>query len=407
MTAMKSKCHGLGDKSAKRWYGRRYLSVLSIGLLALMLFAGYTPGAAAEAPIRIGQVYPISGTVAWMGTDVEQGSILAVEQINAAGGINGRMLELVRVDGECAPRTAVTAARHLVDVERVQVMMGEVCSSATLAIEAILPSLQVPMVAFASSNPKITERAGVGGNPWMFRINLHDSVMAATLARKIANDGNASAALFAVNDDFGRGAVAAFQEAFKELNVRVTNVEYYRHGEPDYRAMLAKTRAANPDAIILVMEANDAAIFLRQFREQGMSQRLYARGSVVTAELLEQIKDDPSLAEGIEEASFWNVGLQTPQNVALNEAHLERWGRPPAAHGAMAYYAVYTIAEALKNAEAYDAASIQRALAAVDFESGIGRIRFDDHHQAHPLMTIATVVDGEIVLKETMPTDTE
>lgn len=366
--------------------------------------SGSTPGASATPgePIRIGLNIPMSGAVSYLGEDFIQGVTLAVEEINDAGGVLGRPLEVVTADGECAPQPAVTAARHLADVEEVDVMMGQVCSSAGLAVMEILPELQIPNLTVVMTNPAITGEPSPGGG-WMFRLNVNDGIMADTFASVIAEQAD-SVAIFGANDDFGRGVSEAYASRFEPLNVTVTSTEYFEHGEPDYRAVLSRVKEDDPDALLLAMEYGDADIFMRQFHELDMTQLVFARGSVVVGEFLELIADDCSVGEGIKEAGMWNSSIDTPQNQALNEAYRERWDRESTLVGAMSYYGVHTIAEAIRTSGQADPEGIRDGLAAVGFESGIGQVDFDDHNQAHPLMAISTITDCEIVLDSTVET---
>lgn len=385
------------------------LSALCVAAAVLLSACGGTSGTGTsetgnKEPIKIGLDIPISGTVAWMGSDYEQGATIAVNEINGAGGVLGHKLELIKSDGQCAPGPAVSAARYLIDVEKVDVIMGELCSSATLAVMQILPDAGVPNLTVTSTNPKISQQSGVGGNKWMFRLNIDDSIMAHTFAKTIAEKSK-KVAIFAVNDDFGRGAVDAYKTEFAPLGVQVVDVEYYAHGEPDFRAMLSRTKEAGADAILLVMEANDAAVFVRQYHELGMTQTLYARGSVVTGEFLDQIKDNPSLGEGIMEATLWSYGLDNDINRKLNEAYQERWSRTTTVNGAMAYYGVRAIAKAIEASGDPTPKGIRDGLEKVDYEDGIGHVKFDDHHQAHPNMVINVIKDGKIQVLEVFPTE--
>lgn len=370
------------------------------GLVLVTLLAVFVSAASAQEPIKVGVSAPLSGPVAWIGEDFMHGATLAVELINEQGGIDGRPLQLFEADNACTPGQAAGAYRKLIDLDQVAVILGGACSGPTLAAMPIIEQAGVAQLTSTATNPDITKNAGVGGNSWQFRINVDDSIMAEVFAQYIA-DAVDSITIFAINNDFGRGAAAAYTEQFGNLDVDVVSTEYFEQGQADYRPTLTAVKSRGPEALLLVMEGKDASVFIRQMHELGMDQRVFARGSVVSSEFIEAMGDDIDLGEGIQEASIWALG-QDPELDALYEA---RWGTPTHAHGAMAYYAVNVLATALKNASSLDRAGIRDALAQVDTElPGLGKVSFNDHNQAHPNMTITVLQDGEVHIQEILST---
>jgi len=372
---------------------------LAAMISALSLWGGVAQahGTADASPIVIGVDAPLSGAVAYMGQNSMMGATLAAEQINRAGGVLGHPIKLVKADSECTPGPAVSAARYLIDEQNVDAIMGDNCSSAVLAIMKILPRAQVPELVVSATNPKITEMAGVGGNPWVFRLNVSDAVIATSYSKFVAQRTH-SIAIFATNDDFGRGAVTAYQASLAPLGVKVVDVEYYDHGTADYRAQLARVQGFKPQALMLVMESGDAAVFVRQFHELHMRQTLFARGSVVSAEFLNDIKDAPSLGNGIMEASLWSIQDSNKLNAAFVAAYQKRWHIAPADDSATWYYGVRCIAKAVRASGQTGPTGIRDGLEKVNYQDGIGPVHFDAHHQAHTNTEISTIVNGKIKL---------
>jgi branched-chain amino acid transport system substrate-binding protein len=357
--------------------------------------------------IKIGLAAPFSGAVAYMGEDANMGVTLAIDEINAEGGVMGHLLQLSVADNACAPDQAVSAIRKLVEVDQVDVIQGSYCSSCSLAAMPIIEQYEVPMVTGASSNASITEMAGVGGNIWEFRVNAHDGMMSQSLS-KMMSEEIGSTTILAANNDWGRGAAAAFEENLKTLGVEVLSTDFFEQGQADYHSLLTKWKGLNSDAILLIMESHDAAIFMRQFREMGMPQKVYARGSVVTAEFVEDIQDDLSIGDGIVEATIWTVGTDSE----FDERFKDRWGVLPHVHSAGGYVVVrYVIPEAVRIAieetGKADRASIRDALEKVDIaETLYGPVKFDDHHQAHTYLVITALDDqGNISVLKRVPTE--
>ena len=358
-------------------------------------------GAPSGQPIKVGASAPLSGPNAFAGNDWMQGLTLSVDQINAAGGVLGRPLQIISADNECSPDGAVSAARKLIDLDQVDVILGGVCSGATLGGMPVIQQAPIVQLTDVSSNPTITANAGTaGGNIWEFRINADDSIISTTYSKNIASVAK-TVVIFAENDDFGHGAVDAYNVSLPAAGAQIQSVEYFAPGQADYRASLAKVQTENPDALLLIMESQDAAVFVRQLNEVGFAPKLFSRGSIVTPEFLDAIKDQPQLGEGIEEASLWAVG----EDPAFDAAFQQRFGRLPPANGSGPYYSAKVLAEAIRIAGKVDRASIRDGLSRVDLQLPWGHVKFDDHNQAHPNITLSVIKDGKIQLLSVLPTE--
>ena len=114
-----------------------------------------------------------------------------------------------------------------------------------------------------------------------------------------------------MNNDFGRGAATAYDAAFKKAGIKLVSTEFFDPGQPDYRPVLTRLKRASPEAILRVILASDGAPFMRQFRELGLTQKLFSRGSLATAEFLHQVKDNPKIGDGVVEASYWITGARS------------------------------------------------------------------------------------------------
>jgi branched-chain amino acid transport system substrate-binding protein len=374
--------------------------------LMLTLITAAPAWAQGGPPIRVGFASAMSGPSAITGEGVRWGATMAVEKINARGGVAGRKIEAYFADNKGTPGEAVSAVRRLVDVDKVDVIIGQTHSGACLGAMPIVKELQVPMVVESCSHPKIRELAGKGGNEWVFRVNLDDAMMASTFARYIARQGVKTVSIVAQNDDFGRGAAAAYDASFRKAGVKVLGQEFFDRGQADYRPLLTKLKRASPEALLGVILASDASVFLRQFRELGLTQKIYTRGSVASAEFLHQVRDNPSIGDGVVEATFWVAGLD-PE---WDKQWLERWKAPVRVHGSMAAIAlehavVPAIEIAARKSGRVDRKTIRDALAQVDVkDTPVGPIRFDDHHQAYINLLLLELRKGEIRILDRLPT---
>jgi len=375
--------------------------------LATLLLVALSAGAGAQAPpIRVGFASAMSGPAAITGEGVRWAAALAVEEINARGGVMGRKLEAYFADNKAQPGEAVSAVRKLADVDQVDVIIGQTHSGACLGAMPVVKEIGVPMVVESCSHPKIRELSGKGGNEWTFRVALDDEIMAYTFARYMARQGVKSSSVLAMNNDFGRGAAAAYDAAFKKAGITLVSTEFFDPGQPDYRPVLTRLKRANAESILGIILASDGAPFMRQFRELGLTQKVYSRGSLASAEFLHQVRDKPKVGDGVIEASYWVTGLD-PE---WDRKWTERYKVPPRIHGSLAaitlkWAVVPAVEIALKKHGKADRASIRAALKEVDVkDSPVGPIRFDDNHQAWINMVLLEMRDGQLRIIEKLPT---
>ncbi len=379
---------------------------MRIGLAVVMLALAVLPaGAQAPQPIRVGFSSAMSGPSAITGEGVMWGATMAVDEINANGGIMGRKVEVYFGDNKGTPGEAVSAVRKLVDVDKVDVIVGQTHSGACLGSMPIIKELQVPQVTESCSNPKIREMSGKGGNEWQFRVNIDDLMMANAFAKYIAKNAR-TVSIVAQNDDFGRGAATAYDAAFKKSGIKLVSTEFFDRGQSDYRPLLTRLKRSNPESLLLVMLANEGSVFMRQYRELGLNQKIYARGSLATAEFLGQVKDNPSIGDGIVEASYWTAALD-PE---WEKRWLERWKTPVRIHGSLAalafkYAVVPAIEQAIRTTGRADRKSIRDALTQIDVkDTPIGPIKFDEYHQAWINMILIEMRGGQLKIIEKITT---
>jgi branched-chain amino acid transport system substrate-binding protein len=385
---------------------RARLAVASIAALTLVASAcggAATPSPAAttaagqqtQAPkvgIKIGLSGSFSGATAFYGQEAEKGARLGVEELNAAD--KKFTYSLVTTDDACTPAGGAQAFSSLIDVQSVDVILGSPCSAATLAGMAVLPKSKTPAITQSSTNPDISKQSGVGGNPYMWRINLDDGLMAKFFAKYIAEQGVKRIAIIAVNNDYGRGAAAAYKVEFPKNGITVVAEEVYTQGSGEFRAQLTKMGAANPDAMLDIGASQDAAVMMKQKKELGLTFRVFTRGDVVSTTFQEAARD-PHLGNGIQEATNWD-GSNTVVTEFFNKYKV-KYNSNPLSYAGQSYFAVLAIGQAA-NLGGAGRAGIQAGFPKVDWNSPIGRIKFDANNQAHGDLFIAGFVDGQIKL---------
>ncbi|MCC6146231.1 MAG: ABC transporter substrate-binding protein [Anaerolineaceae bacterium] len=353
------------------------------------------PTEAPKDPIKIGLNLPLTGALAFLGEGYKMGIVLAIEELG--GAIQGHPIELYDADNKGTPTDSVNAVRQLVDVNQVQVMIGGGASSATLASMPIILEGETPSVDGSSTNPTIYNQIGVGGNPWLFRIGTDDLIMGQGYSDYIA-DRVKSVSFVGDDNQFGRGAGQVYVPLLPRSGAEVLSEDYFDPGTADYRPALTKIKSTGADAVLIVMTDQSCATFMRQFREVGLTQQVFARGGCTTGLFNENTKDDPKIGEGIIEFSFFMSGSDPD----FADRFFKRYNQQVTSHRFAGYYAMYhTVAPAIEavlaDGKELTPANIRDAIAALDVDTAVGKIKFDDHNQAYTKGSLTTNKDGKQV----------
>ncbi|MDQ2103953.1 ABC transporter substrate-binding protein [Azospirillum isscasi] len=347
-----------------------------LGGLLLTGIAASVP-AQAQDTVRIGLVQPLTGSVAYNGKSVVEGARLAVEEMNAAGGVLGKKIELIVEDGQCTPANSVNAVEKLVQKDKVVTLVGAFCSSATAAIMPVAQKYKLPLITGVSSKASLTEQ----GNPYFFRAAETDALMAEAFAKILANDLKLTkVAYIGVNDDWGRGGVEEFSRDLTALGVKTVLTEYFDHGATDFFTLLTKLRAARPDGVFVAAETQDGSILVKQIREMGLDTKVFGVGSWATADFINLTGE---AAEGIHAAVPYASSMDTPRNQTFVQKYEAKYGIKPGKYGAAGYNALNIAGQAIARAGGTDAEAIRAALAKTSYEAPNGVYKFTDKGQAY------------------------
>jgi branched-chain amino acid transport system substrate-binding protein len=370
-------------------------------LMAVMGLAEAGLGAPVAAPVKIGMNMDYSGAAAFEGQAVWKGALLAFDEANVVGGVNGHKIVPILADNQCDPSVGINAIRSLI-AANVDAIIGSNCSSVTLAQMPIIERARIPMLSVEDSNPKITQEAGVGGNKWMFRLNVNDEALASVFGRRVISKEVTTLAILAAQTDYGRGVVDVIQKNLP--GVKVLSVDYFQLGQSDYRSILTKVKSESPEGVLIVGDYPEASQIINQMHEVGLSHvKLYARGETVAPAIF-KLLGNPHWADGIKEATFWAPGL--PASKYLEDKFQAKYHEPLTRPSGMGYFGAKTLIEAISMIKGpVTPAAVRDALEKVNFDiPGLGHVQFDAHHQAHYPMVIDGIVNGKIVDLETVAT---
>ena len=323
----------------------------------------------------------------------------AVEEINAAGGVLGRKLEIMVVDNKCNPSEAVNAANKLVEA-KVVAIEGSHCSSAHLASMKIIQDAKIPMVTGIASNPQITTLSGKGGNDYAFRISASDAGMMQALGIYPANKKPfKTVAILAEDSDFGRGGADAFKSiVVPKAGLEVVSTDIHPQNAPDFTSILTRLQQRRPDAIATFQLGGDSLNFLRQAMQVGV--RIPFTGRIELGGRNQPIIEAGGLEKSI---SAWQYSAlaDSPQNHAFAEKIKAKYKAEPYLQTWAGYDSIRVLAQAIKDANSTDGTKIKDAIKAMSFTNVMGKtVKFDDHNQAGHWVALHTVLNKKVVLAD-------
>ena len=311
---------------------------------------GSAPGADAAAaapvampaePFRIGAMDALTGPAETYGNPIIQAKQLAVEEINAAGGIDGRMLELIPEDSKCAAQDAITAYNKLTDVDGVKIILGTTCSGAMLGAAPLAESEGVIMLSASATSPDIAT-----AGDYIFRTAINDSQLGIDTGNTLISDDIHHLATITESTDYAEGARRTTVARLEELDGHVVASESYTSDITDFRSQLTKLIAAQPDGIYLAAQQEfSAGTIMKQLRELGYEGPIYSETVATGPEALRIAGD---AATGMK-AIIPNPELSTPEGIAFLSNFEARWGNVATIpwFQASAYDDVYIAAECL------------------------------------------------------------
>ena len=345
-------------------------SVFILSGISLMIFS--THRSLAGEPIKVGIILPLTGGKAAFGEIEKNSFLMALDEINKAGGVRGTEITLLFGDDTGKPDVARSAAEKLISKDRVLLLGGGYGSSETDAIARIAQQKKIPFLINTGSSDKITEQS----RNYVFRLNppvSEYSVAAEGFLTQVVKPK--TAAILFENTLFGTSGSKEFDKSCKRMGIRVVLKEGYEHGAKDFEALLRKVRNVRPDLVYMISYVLDASIIMRQFMELDINPRLFLGGGAGFT-LPEFYQNAGKAAEGVFSASLWVPNLPYPGGADYYKNYKDRYGKETEYHGAEAYAAMVVIADVLKRANSFSPEDIRQALTATDMMTVFGRVRF-------------------------------
>lgn len=360
---------------------------------------------AAAQTILLGAGQPITGPAAAAAVWQRWGFDIALDQINKSGGLLGHQVELRAYDDQCNPSAAVNVTNRLIE-DKVVVILGMHCSSATLAAMPLVEKAHIPLIEGVATSPKITDLSGVGGNIWTFRINPSDQDMMVALGRYLAqNTQMHRIAVLGEDTDFGRGGAAAFAAVAKGDGLQIISTDFHPQNLPDFTSILTRIQQTRPDAIALFDLAGDQINLLRTAMQLGM--RIPYTGRFDPGGSNVKIIQAGGM-EGSITAWTYSAEIETPENKILVDETEKRFHSVPVLQTWAGYDTMRLAAEAIKEAGSTDPDKIRQALTTIHFRNALGKdVHFDAHNQGGRTVVIEKIQDRKVHIEKLLDLDSK
>lgn len=360
--------------------------------------SGSTGGESTEEVIRIGANLELSGQVASYGSSIGQGADLAIKEINDAGGIDGKKIELVKVDNKSENSEATSAAIKLATQDKVVAMIAPATSGNVLATAQIANSNKVPTVTASGTAPNVTENADGSINDYVFRtcfIDPFQGIVAANFATEEL--GAKNVAIYADNSsDYAKGLAASFKAQIEKNGGKVVAEEFYIAKDVDFKSTLTNLKSKNPEFVFIPGYYEEVGLIVKQARELGIDVPLMGADGWDSPKLVELAG-----AEALNNTFITNhYSSQDPDETIQGfvTAFEKEYGEAPNAFHALGYDTVYFLVDAIERAGSTDGEAIQKALAeTTDLSLITGTFSVDEKHNPVKSATVLEFVDGNQV----------
>src|SRR4026209_2020188 len=366
---------------------RSLLSLTLIAGIASLLSACQT-GCGGDK-VRIGVFMSLTGDTANFGISSVNGIKMAADEINAAGGINGKQIELLVQDDRSDAAEAATIVTKFVTQGQVHAILGEVASSRSIAAAPIAQNAKVPMLTPSSTNPEVTKK----GN-FIFRSCFIDPVQGAAIAQFAAKTLNAKTAAIMVDrkNDYSTGLEKVINETFTRMGGQIVATQSYQEGDQDFNAQLTSLKGSNPEVIFVPGYYNDVGLIAKQARDKGITVPLVGGDGWDSSQLY---KIGGTALNGSFFTNHYSPFDTAPNVVKFVNDYKSRYHSTPDALAATAYDAANIMFDAIKRSKSLSGTDIRDALAATNAFPGVtGTVTFNQNRDAVKLIVMIEIKDG-------------
>ncbi|HXX36028.1 MAG TPA: ABC transporter substrate-binding protein [Thermodesulfobacteriota bacterium] len=341
---------------------------------AVAFLATFFAGSLFAQEVKFSIPLPLTGTNAKFGEIEKRSYEIALEEINAKGGVKGKKIVLVFEDSQGKPEVARSIAEKLIDVKKQPVIFGEYSSSCSKAIAAVAEERKTPYLVVTGATDDITQQ----NYKYVFRLNPTNAYYASGLMsffKEVVKPS--SIAILYESSDFGTSGAEDMVKQAEKFPMKVLAKEQYEKGAIDFKPILSKVKSEKPDVIYMVSYVMDASLLIRQIKELRIDAKLYAGGAAGFA-IPEFIQSAKEAAEYVVTATLWSPQVVYPGAKEFAEKYKKLYEDYPSYHGAEAYSALYIIKDVLTRAKSWTPSDVRAAMKATSMTTAFGPIRFED-----------------------------
>ncbi len=370
-----------------------------VGLGSMGAGESHRPTTSGDDKIVIGHYASMTGKEATFGQSTENGLQLAIKEINEAGGVNGKQIQVITYDTKGESKEAGNAVTRLITSDKVVAVIGEVASGLSLAGGAVCQQYQIPMISPSSTNPKVTI-----GRDYVFRVCFIDPFQGFVVAKFAKENLKAMnvAILYDQTAPYSKGLRDEFKKHFEKLGGKIVADQAFSSGDVDFNAQLATIRTAAPDAIFVPGYYTEAGNIALQARKLGVTVPLLG-GDGWDSEQLAKIGG--SAIEGCYYSNHYAPDQPTAEITKFVEKYKKTYnGQTPDGLAALGYDAGMIFAQAAKKAGSTKPKELRDAIAAVkDFKGVTGMISIDKDRNAKKAAVVVQMKGGEPKWVATVP----
>jgi len=370
--------------------------ILIISLVIASLLIACQPQGSSGDKVRIGVFMSLTGSTANFGISSTNGIKMAADEVNAAGGINGKQVEILVQDDRSDASEAATIVTKFVTQDQVHAILGEVASSRSIAAAPIAQNAKIPMLTPSSTNPEVTKKGD-----FIFRSCFIDPVQGAAIAQFAAKSLNAKTAAIMVDrkNDYSTGLEKVINETFTKMGGKIVATQSYQEGDQDFNAQLTSLKGSNPEVIFVPGYYNDVGLIAKQARDKGITVPLVGGDGWDSVQLY---AIGGSALNGCYFTNHYSPFDTDPKVQKFVSDYKARYNTTPDALAATAYDAAKIMFDAIKRANSLEGPAIRDALAATkDFPGVTGNVTFNQNRDAvKPIVMIEIKDGGTYAVKE-------
>jgi branched-chain amino acid transport system substrate-binding protein len=368
---------------------KRILYVVLAALIGSSTSPGPASAQSAGTPtmVKIGVILPLTGNTAWGGRAAKVAAEMAAEEVNAGGLAGNYKFELIFGDGACEPRTSYAAADKLIIQDRVQVLIGEWCSSASVAAAQVASDAKVPMLVQISTADYIAKNAG----PYVFQTIMQNREIQDREADLLLEKFKfKTAAILVENNDFGLSFRENIRKTFEKKAIKVVLDVPQDRSDTNWYSIITQIQGAAPDIVVASVSAGQAANFVKQYAESNLSIPLFFDYPPPPYIFEKQVGPQAGKLGLVRGAFFLKNPAMPPRQAEFvakfepRAAHVLGEKHPTVHWDIVTYDAVMLVADSLKRAASIKPDDLAKSLAAADFQGVLGRYRFDADRGVKP-----------------------